>query len=145
MIKKYSLREHGREHELSQHFTLGEFACKDGTDEVFVSEQLVILLEEIRAWCKLHVTNDARIIITSGYRTEKYNERVGGEKHSFHKRGMAADFKVIGFGNAPIDPYVIYHAINDGKVTDDFKGGLGLYPSWVHVDVRGNTARWNKS
>jgi hypothetical protein len=76
MVQKYSLREHGSEHVLSNHFTLGEFACKDGADEVLVSEELVTLLEEIRAWARLHVTNDARIIITSGYGRRLQSDRI---------------------------------------------------------------------
>ena len=33
------------------------------------------------------------IIITSGYRSEELNARVGGVKYSYHTRGMAADIR----------------------------------------------------
>ena len=33
------------------------------------------------------------IIITSGYRSEELNARVGGVKNSYHTRGMAADIR----------------------------------------------------
>jgi uncharacterized protein YcbK (DUF882 family) len=51
---------------------------------------------------------------------------------------MAADIKVKG-----LTPLEVYNAIEkliaDGKMK---QGGLGLYRSWVHYDIRGVKARW---
>jgi len=74
---------------LTDHFALGEFACK-GVDccchgAVLVDDRLPLLLEEIRA------VTGAPIFITSGFRCDAYNARVGGHPASFHRVGMAAD------------------------------------------------------
>lgn len=37
------------------------------------------------------------MIITSGYRCERLNDLVGGEKNSQHRQGKAADFRFAGF------------------------------------------------
>lgn len=142
MIKKYSLKESGRSLKLSEHFVLGEFACHDGSDEVLVSEELVFLLEEIRAWARIHIAPEAVVIVSSGYRTRSYNSTIpGSAKDSQHCKGTAADIKIKSKdGFAPVK--FIYEALDDGDVSE-WVGGLGLYSSWVHVDVRGNRARWN--
>lgn len=145
MVKTYSLREHGSTFPLSAHFTLGEFACK-GADEVLVSEELIFLLEEIRAWARLKIATDAVVVITSGYRTEEHNKSLPkAAKGSYHVKGMAADIKVR-TGRTTVDEKRVYDAL-DGGFVSEWEGGLGLYlregdRGWVHVDVRGKLARW---
>ena len=43
----YSLTQEGAQ-KLSTHFRVREFACKDGSDPLFISPQLVQLLEQVR-------------------------------------------------------------------------------------------------
>ncbi len=123
----YRLSEHGPGHRLSEHFTLVEFASKDGADEVLVHPALVALLEAIRAKLGRPVT------INSGYRTPAHNARVGGASESRHKYGMAADIAVRGL------PASALYAVAE----DMEPGGLGRYHSWVHVDVQGHNRRWD--
>ena len=47
-IKTYSLKKHGST-KLSEHFTVREFACSDGSDEIRIDPKLVDYLEKIRA------------------------------------------------------------------------------------------------
>jgi uncharacterized protein YcbK (DUF882 family) len=151
MVKKYSIAQLGKGHKLSEHFTLGEFACHDGTDKVMVHDRLLELLEQIRAWAR-DIMPDSVVIINSGYRTESYNAKVGGAKNSQHLYGTAADIRVA-YGPKGkqkfVEPATIYKAIEAGKVTgSSFVGGLGLYTrpqvakAWLHVDCRFNNARW---
>lgn len=81
------------------------------------------------------------IKITSGYRSPEHNKRVGGVKNSQHLFGKAADIKV-----SRKSTEAVYAAISDlidqGKMS---KGGLGLYDTFVHYDIRGRNARWNGS
>jgi uncharacterized protein YcbK (DUF882 family) len=81
------------------------------------------------------------IIINSGYRSENYNKSIGGVKNSQHVLGNAADIRVEG-----ISPKVLYGQIkmliDAGKMK---QGGLGLYDTFVHYDIRGHLARWNFS
>lgn len=149
-IATYSLKQAGREHKLSEHFALGEFACHDGSDLVLVSEDLVKLLEKIRAWARTVVSPDAVVIITSGYRTTSYNAAVKGKSNSRHILGEAADFKIaygpkgsLGKYMKFVEPKRIAKALDNGEVTGAaFIGGMGLYRSWLHVDVRSSNTRW---
>ena len=92
-----------------------------------VDLRLVDLLEILRK----RIENKP-IIITSGYRCEEYNSKVGGVPRSYHLSGMAADIKVPGM--APAD--VIKHAFDVGFL------GLGLYATFCHLDIRSRYFRW---
>ena len=64
-IESYSLAKDG-EKRLSANFRVREFACKDGSNTIFVCDELVQLLQNIRDHFNRPVT------ITSAYRTRKW-------------------------------------------------------------------------
>ncbi|WP_129600500.1 YcbK family protein, partial [Anaerophilus nitritogenes] len=69
----------------------------------------------------------------SAFRTQTYNQSVGGAKKSQHLLGRAADIKV--YGVSPEEVAKIAKEIG-------FRG-VGVYKSFTHVDVReGNMAFW---
>jgi uncharacterized protein YcbK (DUF882 family) len=78
------------------------------------------------------------IIINSGYRSPEHNKKVGGAVNSFHVKGMAVDFRVNGMSQQDLFNKV-EELIKSGAI---IQGGLGLYSSWVHYDIRGIKARW---
>ena len=88
-IKVYSKTKDGNK-KVSANFKVREFACKDGTDPVFIDSELVDVLQKIRTHFGKPVT------ITSAYRTPTRNKEVGGETYSQHLYGMAADIKISG-------------------------------------------------
>ena len=89
MLNVYSRARDG-ETLLSRSFRAKEFACKDGTDPLFVDSELVQVLQAIRD----HF--GAPVVITSGYRTAAHNKAVGGAVYSQHQYGRAADIRVSG-------------------------------------------------
>jgi len=121
---------------LEENFSLSEFKCKDGThvpeelmDNVkLLAENLQVLREEL----------GRPIRIISGYRSPKYNRRIGGAKRSQHMTAKAADIKVSGMTPAEVKA-VIVRLIKEGKM---HSGGIGLYTTFTHYDVRGRNARW---
>lgn len=127
-VRVYSRAKDGARR-LSPHFRVREFACADGTDTIFVSDGLVELLEAIRAKV------GRAVYINSGYRTEERNRAVGGAAYSRHKYGMAADIHVSGVTPEQVASYA-------EELMPDH-GGIGLYGSFVHVDVRPERSRWN--
>lgn len=127
MIKTYSLQKDGSK-KLSENFTVAEFACKDGSDKILIDDGLVKILQEIRD----HFGKP--IIITSAYRNDAYNRKIGGVSNSQHVKGTAADICISTIEPAEIAKYAEY--LMPGK------GGIGQYSSFVHVDVRSNRSRW---
>ena len=70
---------------LSDHFTAKEFQCHDGSGALLISDELVGLLEKIRAHFGKAVT------VNSGYRNQSYNAKQGSSDGSQHCQGTAAD------------------------------------------------------
>ena len=82
------------------------------------------------------------ISIHSSYRSERYNRAVGGEPNSFHQRFMALDWSA-GSGT-PAEWGKLARSLR-GKLTIKipgrsapylFEGGVGTYPTFVHIDCR---------
>jgi uncharacterized protein YcbK (DUF882 family) len=121
---------------LTNNFTLQEFNSKCGRD---IPNN--VLPNIIQLAKNLQVLRDAvgkSISITSGYRSPQHNKKIGGAKDSQHVKGMAADIKVAGMTPKEV-ALVIDGLIESGKMK---QGGIGIYPSWVHYDIRGTKARW---
>jgi uncharacterized protein YcbK (DUF882 family) len=121
---------------LTNNFTLQEFNSKCGRD--IPNNVLPNILQLAK---NLQVLRDAigkSISITSGYRSSQHNKKIGGAKDSQHVKGMAADIKVSGMTPKEV-ALVIEGLIESGKMK---QGGIGIYPSWVHYDIRGTKARW---
>ncbi len=77
--------------------------------------------------------------INSAYRCPGHNEAVGGAPNSQHLKGTAADLKPLGC--SPDELHEVIESLVDGKQIPS--GGLGLYNSFVHYDIRPGKARWN--
>lgn len=75
--------------------------------------------------------------ITSAYRTPRYNRAVGGKRGSYHMQNMACDIQFCG-----ISPYHVSYVAKQLRAKGYFKGGIGRYPSFVHVDTRGLNVSW---
>lgn len=127
-IYSYSLKKDG-DTALSANFKVKEFACNDGTDTIFNAPALVALLQKIRT----HYGKPVNIV--SGYRTEPYNAKVGGAAYSQHKYGTAADIQISGVTPKAVSAYVETLMPNTG--------GIGVYGTFTHIDVREVKARWN--
>ena len=129
MLNAYSRRKDGNAL-LSRSFRVREFACRDGSDPLFVDSALVQLLQDIRDHFGVPV------VITSGYRTAAHTRAVGGALYSQHCYGRAADIRVAG---VPVEQLAAY-----AETLLPGTGGIGRYPAkgFVHVDVRKAKSRW---
>lgn len=126
-VQTYSLQTDG-DTMLSANFKVAEFRCKDGSDEVKIDSDLVVLLQQIRDYFAKPIT------INSAYRTASYNAQVGGSSHSQHVLGKAADIVVQGLTPLALAQYVEFTAA----------GGIGLYTTFTHVDTRSNRVCWDQ-
>lgn len=122
-------------HRLSEHFTVEEFDCHDGTR---VPQHALADLERL---CVSYLeplrSEFGPVLIWSGYRTRRYNRAVGGVPGSMHiyratRAGAAADLSCR--RGMPSQ----WFAALDGLAVP----GLGAYDSHVHADTRARRARW---
>lgn len=126
-VHAYSRAKDG-DRKLSENFRVREFACSDGSDTVFVSGELVEVLQKIRSHFGKPVT------IHSGYRTPAYNKKVDGAAYSQHLYGTAADISISGVSPKEVAAFA--------ETLMPKTGGIGIYPTFTHVDVRTAKSRW---
>lgn len=121
----------------SPHLTWSEMGCRDGSPypEQWRSTRgrdLGIVFERIRAlW-------NRPLRVASVYRTPAYNRRVGGAANSQHLQGRALDLHPP--KGVPLDAFQdSVRKLADRMVAEglDLIGGIGYYPTFVHVDTRG--------
>jgi uncharacterized protein YcbK (DUF882 family) len=130
-------------HRLSKHFTVEEFDCKDGTR---VSPREYNGLEYLcRTYLEPLRAKYGPVTIHSGFRTVSWNRKVGGASNSFHiytqhdGNDQAADVSCVRGG-----PRQWHATMNTIRARErNGKGGLGLYSSFVHVDIRDYKADWS--
>ena len=120
----------GGETRLSPHFKVKEFhSKKDPSDLVKVDEKLLRLLENIRNY------TGKPVHINSGYRSPEYNATLkNASPHSQHCVGKAADIVIAGVPPARV-----------AEIAECYlgsSGGIGIYKTFTHVDVRTGHARW---
>lgn len=128
-IYAYSLAKDGSK-AVSAHFKVKEFACKDGSDTVFIARDLPMVCEYIRMRC------GRGIVVNSAYRTPTHNKAEGGVADSQHLYGTAADLKAPS-GWTPEKMAGLAREIMPNW------GGVGVYDWGIHVDVREEKADWN--
>ena len=91
---------------IAPNFKISEFACKDGSDEILIDTDLVVILQQIRDHFNTNVN------INSGYRSPAHNKAVGGSTSSLHLKGLYAA-ELLGT-----------------------KGGIEIGDAYTHIDVR---------
>lgn len=127
-INAYSKKKDGNK-KLSTNFKVKEFACTDGSDPIFVAPELVKVLQKIRTHFGKAVT------INSAYRTVTKNKVCGGTTYSQHLYGTAADIVVKGVTPKQVAAYA--------ETLLPKSGGIGIYSTFTHIDVRETKSRWN--
>jgi len=74
--------------------------------------------------------------IVSAYRSPAYNRRCGGASRSQHMFNRALDIRF------PTSAYSVTRAARDLRARGYFKGGVGSYSSFTHIDTRGENQDW---
>lgn len=114
---------------ISKNFFFEEFTCPCcGLNNI--SDELVQALQELRDKLSLPIK------VNSGTRCPERNAAIGGVSKSLHLVGRAADIFVIGMSPEMVVKFAL-------EVDAFKKSGIGLYKSYIHVDVgRKKPARW---
>jgi len=72
--------------------------------------------------------------INSGFRSVAYNRAIRGAANSLHTKAAALDLSG--------SPATLHRILTEMRREGLFRGGLGRYKTFVHVDVRGKNADW---
>jgi hypothetical protein len=153
--------------QVSPHFTLGQFLCKQAggpTKYLVLRQELLVKLEELLAEVNDRGHEAHTFELLSAYRTPYYNRAIGNSTSlSRHHYGDAADIFVDADDDGRMDDLNrdgrhnladarwlgnIVEATQDEPEFEGLTGGLGTYRptgshgAFVHVDVRGFEARW---
>ena len=123
---------------ITNNFSLEEFECKCGCKmPEFVKKNIIELAEN------LQVIRDVvgKLNLTNAYRCKEHNADVGGATNSQHLKGKAADVKSKEYDVLEVSK-IIEGLIKSEKIE---QGGIGIYNTFTHYDVRGVRARWSKT
>ncbi|MES2996875.1 MAG: D-Ala-D-Ala carboxypeptidase family metallohydrolase [Verrucomicrobiota bacterium] len=81
--------------------------------------------------------NTSEVEVVSAYRHPMYNARCPGARAgSWHQANVAADVK---FANSPRE---VAHAARYLRDKGLFRGGIGGYGGFTHIDTRGQNVNW---
>jgi len=124
---------------LTKNFYLHEFSCHNGQQ---VPKKYLDNVKELAL--KLQIIRDVigkPMYINSAYRPTKYNKSIGGAKRSQHLTASAADITVKGMTPKQV-MRAVRKLVKNGVIE---QGGIGLYNSFIHIDIRSNPTKWDNS
>ena len=125
---------------MTLNFKKHEFDCSCGCEMPLTVELNVQRLAEELQYIRNYIQRP--ITINSGYRCESYNNTIpGSSSRSQHVLGKAADIVVSGMNSTQVFEQ-LDELQHKGKI---HTGGMGLYDTFVHYDIRGYRKRWNYS
>lgn len=158
---------------VSEHFQLRDFLTHDQADVwpkyLVLDERLIDKLELVIEDLNSHGTRVTHLSVMSGFRTPQYNvqgvgRRGGRAMDSRHQYGDAADVFVDNVGSGRMndlthdgrvdrrDIQVIINSVERvEQAHPEMTGGAGIYKAnkthgpFVHIDARGNRARWGRA
>ena len=129
-----------------KYFTAKEFQTLGGSNSVEgssgyglntlpPSELYPNILAVAKIWDEIRRRIGQPLYVNSCYRNEAYNKAVGGVRNSQHLDANAADV-------SGVSPKLMQRTARALRKEGWFKGGIGLYSSFCHVDVRGSNHDW---
>lgn len=118
---------------LTPHFTLAEMtasqiANRAGLDNNPDSKTIANLIELCQTLEAVRTLIGQPLLITSGYRCEALNQRIGGSASSAHVLGLAADILAVG-----LTPRQLAQRIMDSEL--DFDQLILEFDGWVHLGL----------
>ena len=124
----FSVSSMGNRYNLSRNFSLIEAQSNCESDLVIIHPSTIVLAQTLR-------DRLGRLQINSWYRSVEHNESIGGVQNSKHTLGMAIDVVPM---QASLDDLL-------GVANTLAIGGIGIYKSFIHLDVYGENRRWKQN
>ena len=132
---------------LSDNFSLHEFtrsqtATRHSIDNTPSDE----VIENLKSLC-MGVLQPVRdyfmkpMIISSGFRCEELNTKIGGSKTSQHVFGQAADIEVLEIGNLELSDWIHTNLSYDQLILEFHNPDKDPHSGWVHVSFNRSNNR----
>ena len=117
---------------LSPNFTLQELTqTSTGLQNEPKPEHLPRLIALAATLEKVRSLFNRPIIVSSGYRSDAVNTKVGGSKTSAHSLGYAADFTVKGLSVREVCEKLVQSNIKFDQLIDEKRGNT----TWIHLSI----------
>jgi len=124
---------------LSKNFSLNEFTKSqtatrhsiDNTPSMTVILNLTSLCEGVLQPVRNNFMKP--MVISSGFRCEELNTKIGGSKTSQHILGQAADIEVLGVSNLELSDWIHNNLNYDQLILEFYNEKKGPHSGWVHV------------
>lgn len=135
--------------DLSNNFNRSEFACRGDNccdNSSPIHSHLVHCLQSLRNLVSQKLSRDTPLVVSSGFRCIRHNEvvqkkynknYVSYSSKSKHCEGIAVD--VMCPEGITVDEF----ALLAEKIHGFKMGGIGKYSNRLHLDIRGEVARWD--
>jgi hypothetical protein len=146
---------------ISKHLRVADFLTQDGQAtwpryaavSPKVLDKLELVLAQLAAWRGDSARVGIRVDVHSAYRSPSYNRVVRrAARDSRHQYGDAVDVAVDANGDGHFtlgDARLVARAVDSVEARyPDLVGGMGVYANrgirhpYVHIDARGQRARW---
>lgn len=129
---------------ISENFYLSEFKCKckrhcKGSNPM-PPTLLVNILELTREKVNKRVSFNFKMKITSAFRCKYHNKEEGGGRRSQHLKNYAVDFRDY---LKRVDTEILRDCAYEAMRELGAEGGIGIYNTFLHVDIRGYSAKWD--
>lgn len=122
----------------SPHLSWDELACHDDARTPYPEEwRATRAVRLAAAFEALRERVGAPLVVKSAYRTPRHNRAVRGATNSQHMEGYALDL-------APPPGWTVERLAAEARQVPEIRG-IGVYPTFVHIDVRTAIyrARWD--
>lgn len=127
--------QHFSADEFTSYFAVNRRGVKNSTPPRELWGNIIATLRVVEA---LRVHFGRPIVLLSSYRSPAYNAAIdGAATKSYHMQFKALDIAVAGR-----TPRQVFDQLRAWRDAGRFKGGLGLYRTFVHIDTRGTNATW---
>ena len=113
--------------QVTKHFHSTEFRCKCGCGRIKIEERLVNNMEKV-----FEKLNASKCIISSGYRCDSYDKKIGGFVGQ-HAKGYASDCIYYDKNGKIIPSKIVICVAYD---LDLFRGIAKINNNYTHLDIR---------
>ncbi len=124
---------------LTRSFDVKELVRTQKAVDNWPTHTLAVYNMHVLCWFLLQKVRDhfgRALVVSSGYRSEKLNELIGGSVESQHCKGEAADFEIPGIDNRELAKWIAANCVYDQLILEFYRSKDGSNSGWIHCSYR---------